>query len=65
MKTRLFLFAVLVLALATVAMAADDPFVGTWKLNVRIPLDVVQAFHLKLSTHSIRCCPPIPVEVVH
>ena len=26
--------AILVLALATVAMAADDPFVGTWKKNV-------------------------------
>ena len=25
---------VFVLALATVAMAADDPFVGTWKLNL-------------------------------
>ena len=26
--------AILVLALATAAIAADDPFVGTWKLNV-------------------------------
>ena len=34
MKIRLFMFAVLVLALAALAMAADDPFVGTWKLNV-------------------------------
>jgi hypothetical protein len=32
---------------------------------VRIPLDVVQPFRLKLSTRSIRSCPPIPVEVVH
>ena len=26
--------AILALALATVAMAADDPFVGTWKANI-------------------------------
>jgi hypothetical protein len=34
MKTRLVVFAVLVLALAAAALAADDPFVGTWKLNL-------------------------------
>jgi hypothetical protein len=33
MKTRSMMFAVLVLAVTGVAMAAD-PFVGTWKLNV-------------------------------
>jgi hypothetical protein len=32
--------------------------------KVRIPVDVDRPFHLKLSTRSIRCCPPIPVEVV-
>jgi hypothetical protein len=34
MRTRLFVFAVLVLTLTSVAMAADDPFVGTWKLDL-------------------------------
>ena len=34
MKTRLILFAVLVLTMATAAMAADDAHIGTWKLNV-------------------------------
>jgi hypothetical protein len=34
-------------------------------INVRIPVDVDRSFHLKLSIHSIRSCPPIPVEVVH
>ena len=34
MKSRFLLGIVLVLALVTVAMAADDPFVGTWKLNL-------------------------------
>jgi hypothetical protein len=34
MKTRLLVLVTLLLALAAVAMAADDPFVGTWKLNV-------------------------------
>jgi hypothetical protein len=33
--------------------------------RVRIPVDVVQSFRLMLSAYSIRCCPPIPVEVVH
>ncbi|MBN1570686.1 MAG: hypothetical protein JXA73_22780 [Acidobacteria bacterium] len=35
--------------------------VGAW---MRIPLDVVGPFHLKLSGHSIRSCQPNPVEVV-
>lgn len=26
--------AILALTLATIAMAADDPFVGTWEMNV-------------------------------
>ena len=34
MRMRSIVFAVLVLALATIALAADDPFVGTWKLNL-------------------------------
>jgi hypothetical protein len=34
MKTRLIVLAVAVLAFAVVAMAADDPFVGTWKMNL-------------------------------
>ena len=34
MKTRLLVGIVLLLSLATAVMAADDPFVGTWKLNV-------------------------------
>ena len=33
MKTHSFLLAALVLAFITVAAAADDPFVGTWKMN--------------------------------
>jgi len=35
MRTHILviMIAILVLAQATVAMAADDPFVGTWKLN--------------------------------
>lgn len=35
--------AILILALTTVAMAADDPFVGTWKLNLeksKIPAQI-------------------------
>ena len=31
---------------------------------LRIPVEVVRPFRLKLSTHSIGSCPPIPVEVV-
>ena len=34
MKTRLLIGIVLVLTMVTVVMAADDPFVGTWKINV-------------------------------
>lgn len=34
MRKRLLVIASLVLAMATVTFAADDPFVGTWKLNV-------------------------------
>jgi hypothetical protein len=34
MKTWLFMLGLLTLALVTVATAADEPFVGTWKLNV-------------------------------
>jgi hypothetical protein len=34
MRTRIFALAALVLALAAIVVAADDPFVGTWKLNV-------------------------------
>jgi hypothetical protein len=34
MKTRLFVSAVVFLAFAVVAGTAEDPFVGTWKLNV-------------------------------
>ena len=33
MRKQLIGFAVLVLVFATIAMAADDPFIGTWKLN--------------------------------
>ena len=33
MKTRLFLFSVLVVALASIAMSAD-PIIGTWKFNL-------------------------------
>jgi hypothetical protein len=34
MKTRLVVLTVLVLAFSTVVPAAEDPFIGTWKLNV-------------------------------
>jgi hypothetical protein len=34
MQKRIFAIALSVLVLATIASAADDPFVGTWKLNV-------------------------------
>ena len=34
MRTMSFVFAVLILALTSIIMAADDPFVGTWDLNM-------------------------------
>jgi hypothetical protein len=34
MQKRIFAIALSVLVLATIASAADDPFVGTWRLNV-------------------------------
>jgi hypothetical protein len=46
-------------------LVSSYPKYGRNLLNVRIPVDVDRPFHLKLSTHSIRSCPPIPVEVVH
>ena len=33
MKTRLFVLAAVVLTFVAASMAADDPFVGTWKLT--------------------------------
>jgi hypothetical protein len=34
MKTRIFALALLGLLFTAVAMAVDDPFIGTWKLNL-------------------------------
>ena len=34
MKTRLFMLAAVVLTFVAASMAADDPFFGTWKVNL-------------------------------
>jgi hypothetical protein len=53
MSRRLIVVGIFVLALATVAVAADDPFVGTWRLSIEKSKSSAQIAWPKSSTIKI------------